>query len=65
MSDVVEINYEHMDDTKTRFAAQAEEVKTTYGRLTACLEDLKGGGWIGDAANSFFQEMDNTVLPAM
>jgi WXG100 family type VII secretion target len=65
MSDQVRVEYEQMGEVSTRFARQADTVQTLLQMLLGKLEPLKGGSFKGQAADAFYAEMDNVLLPAV
>jgi WXG100 family type VII secretion target len=65
MSDQVQVNYEQMNEVSTRFAKQADVVQTMLQMLLGKLDPLKGGSFMGQAADAFYAEMDDVLLPAV
>lgn len=64
MFDQVEANYDQLDQVSSQFANQADAVQQMLQQVRASLSQLENGGWIGDAADAFFAEMNQVVLPA-
>lgn len=65
MSDLIEVDYEKLDQAHKKFTEQAEAFNKTIRDVRAKLEPLQGGkGWMGDAADAFFKEMNDVVLPS-
>jgi WXG100 family type VII secretion target len=64
MSFEITAQYEELDQVATRFDNQSEAIRDTYVRVLRAVEALEEGGWIGEGANSFFQEMRSEVGPS-
>jgi WXG100 family type VII secretion target len=45
------------------FNSDAEKVEGFSRDLMGKMDTLKGGDWIGEGANQFYQEMDSQVIP--
>jgi WXG100 family type VII secretion target len=65
MVQLILVNYEMMKKFSNSFQGQAAAVQQTTQKLTKVTEQLRGGDWIGEGANQFFNEMDSEVLPAL
>ena len=64
MADLIEVDYEKLDQAHKKFTEQAEAFNKTIRDVRAKLEPLQSGGWKGDAADEFFKEMNDIVLPS-
>jgi len=64
MADLIEVDYEKLGQVHKKFTEQAEAFAKTIRDVRAKLEPLQSGGWKGDAADAFFKEMNNVVLPS-
>jgi WXG100 family type VII secretion target len=64
MSDEVRADYQQLDEVATRFANKAQDTQEMLEKVRSSMEQLEDGGWIGDAADAFFSEMNGLVLPA-
>ncbi|HQF69823.1 MAG TPA: WXG100 family type VII secretion target [Promineifilum sp.] len=65
MAELIQVDYEKLDQAHKKFTEQAEAFDKTLRDVRAKLEPLQGGkGWMGDAADAFFKEMDDVVLPS-
>ncbi len=62
-NDVIQANYEVLESIAARFGSESERVEEMNGRLQSALRSLQNGGWVGQGANAFFDEMDSVVLP--
>ncbi|MEO6062264.1 MAG: WXG100 family type VII secretion target [Thermoflexales bacterium] len=61
----VRIDYELMAQIATRFAREAEAVRSARTQLAFCRDALRDGDWIGPGAQAFLAEMDGMVMPAL
>jgi WXG100 family type VII secretion target len=64
-SDVIQANYERLDDVARRFSGQAEVTTQLVSRIKQCVEALERGGWEGRGADAFFDEMNAELFPAL
>lgn len=64
MADEIRADYDQLQAIAGQFSAQSESVGALIQQVRASLSPLESGGWMGDAAESFFAEMGNEVLPA-
>ena len=64
MGDLIEVDYEKLGQVHKKFTEQAEAFANTLRDVKAKLEPLQNGGWKGDAADAFFKEMNDIVLPS-
>lgn len=65
MSDLVRVEYEKLSDVASRFSKQGEAANALLQMLMGKLSPLRAGSFKGEAADTFFQEMDDTLLPAV
>ncbi|MBZ0307129.1 MAG: WXG100 family type VII secretion target [Anaerolineae bacterium] len=63
MSDIVSIEYQQMSKVAQTFEQESAHVKKLLADINTQLNILRRGGWIADAANKFYQEMDSDVCP--
>ena len=64
-NDIVQANYEELDDIAAQFKHQAEANAELHSRLQNSFQPLQQGEWIGLGADAFFDEMTGEVFPAM
>lgn len=64
-ADVVQAQYEQLEEIARRFEAQAEAGQAMQRMLQQRVEALQGGGWIGQAANTFYTEMEDILWPGL
>jgi len=65
MVQLVLVNYEMMKKFSNSFQGQAAATQQTIQKLSKVIEQLRGGDWIGEGANQFYNEMDSEVIPAL
>lgn len=65
MAEKVVVNFETLNTISSNMQQQADQVQQLINTLTPKIEDLRAGGWIGNGANAFYQEMDNAVTPTL
>ena len=47
------------------FNQESEKVEQTFRDLSGKMDTLQGGDWIGEGANQFYKEMEETIIPHM
>ncbi|MCS6834947.1 MAG: WXG100 family type VII secretion target [Anaerolineae bacterium] len=65
MSDRIEVNYEQLEEAKQRWDSVQSIVEAMESRLRSRVDELVGGGWVGEAASRFSGEMNDVVLPKL
>lgn len=65
MANKLQAKYDELDQISGRLSESASRVNEMAGKLRGQLEVLQGGGWIGRGSDSFYNEMGDTVLPAV
>jgi WXG100 family type VII secretion target len=65
MADHVEVNYEQMQSVRNSFEQQSQDIQNMLKKIESQIDHLRGGEWIGQGANSFYDEMDSELLPAV
>ncbi len=63
-SDIIQAQYEQLEQIAVRFGQQAEAAAQTTQRAQQSMRALQAGGWEGRGAAAFFAEMQGTALPA-
>ena len=61
----IRIEYDSMNQISKRFSRQSEGIGSLNQRVASQVEVLRGGDWVGQGANVFYQEMDDEILPAL
>lgn len=64
MAELIEVDYGKLEEAHKKFRAEADVVTRIIRDIRARMEPLEDGGWKGDAADAFFREMHNEVVPA-
>jgi WXG100 family type VII secretion target len=64
-ADVIQTQYDQLEQIAARFGRQAEATAQTTSRVQQSLRGLQAGGWEGRGAAAFFGEMERSVLPSM
>jgi len=64
-ADVIQAQYDQLEQIAARFGRQAEAAAQTTQRVQQAMRSLQSGGWEGRGAAAFFGEMDRSVLPSM
>jgi len=62
---VIRIEYQDFDGITKTADEKAQAVEQLFQEVSGQMDVLRGGAWVGDNANKFFQEMENTVFPAL
>lgn len=65
MFDVVEADYDQLEQVAARFAAQAQAIEQMLNKVRSSMSNLEDGGWVGRGSDAFFSEMHDEVLPAV
>jgi WXG100 family type VII secretion target len=63
--EIIRADYEQLGDTAVVFRHHAHETRDLLHRIRRALEELRGGGWVGQGAAAFYAEMDEEILPAI
>jgi len=64
MADLIEADYGKLEQVHKQFSRQADTMNKMIKDIRARMAPLQDGGWKGDAADAFFNEMNGEVLPA-
>jgi len=62
MPAMIRVDYEQLDQVAALAGQEASNMAELYMRINEGVEQLRGG-WGGDAAAKFFDEMDSFVMP--
>ena len=63
-NDIIQVQYDKLQEVAARFGRQAEATAQMQGRVQQSLRALQTGGWEGRGSAAFFNEMNGAVLPA-
>ena len=59
----VRADYDQLKQAASTFGKNSDSCKQTLQSLKSNMDTLQGGDWIGQGANAFYKEMDDSVLP--
>jgi len=65
MAGTTQVNYDEMNGIIKSLRAEEDEIMNLLKTTKSKVESLHDNQWIGQAADNFFNEMEQTVLPAM
>ena len=65
MAGTTQVNYDEMNGIIKSLKTEEEEIMNLLKTTKSKVESLHNKQWVGKAANSFFNEMEQTVLPAL
>lgn len=57
------VEYNTLGSLSSKFSAEAHDIQQQYQNLKSHTEHLRGSGWIGHAADKWYNEMENLLLP--
>jgi WXG100 family type VII secretion target len=64
-NDVIQAQYEQLDNIANRFGQAAENNAALAQQVAKAAQTLQNGGWEGKGATAFFSEMETTISPAL
>jgi len=64
MARVRKLNYDDMSNIVKRFRSEAQEIEGLLKQTKGKVESLHNNQWVGQGADKFFGEMEQSVLPA-
>ena len=65
MAGTTQVNYSEMDNIIKSLKTEEEEIMNLLKTTKSKVEGLHNHQWVGQAADNFFNEMEQTVLPAL
>lgn len=65
MADQIKVQYDELKKIQDQLLTEANTVAQIRTSLGGQMDPLRSGMWVGDAATSFYTEMDNKVLPSV
>jgi WXG100 family type VII secretion target len=65
MAGTTQVNYDEMNNIVKSLKAEEDEIMNLLKSTKSKVESLHGNQWVGEAADRFFNEMEQMVLPAM
>lgn len=63
-TEIIRADYDELAAIAARFGKSAQVVTQMQAMVRRVVDQLQGGGWVGQGADSFFKEMEGRVLPA-
>ncbi len=63
MADKTQCNYDDMAEIANKLTSEAGDITQLITATRSKVEDLHGQNWIGEAADAFFKNMNDVVLP--
>jgi len=64
MSRTMQLNYDELQRIAQSLQSESEVVSRLHAGTREKMYGMRGSGWVGDAANAFFKEMEGNLLPA-
>ena len=64
-ADLIQANYDTLDDLATRFGQQAEAIQELHQLVQRASNRLEQGGWQGEGARAFLSELHSVTFPTM
>jgi WXG100 family type VII secretion target len=58
-------DYDQLKNVSQTFSSQAETLNGMNQNVRSCMDTLQGGDWIGQGAQAFFKEMNDSILPTL
>lgn len=65
MSNKIQAKYDELDQISSRLSDGSSRVSDMAAKLRSQVDVLQGGGWIGRGSDAFYNEMGDSVLPAV
>jgi WXG100 family type VII secretion target len=65
MADIIQADYTQLQSIAQQFSNSQQNIQMLNQRLNQHIEQLRGHGWIGAGAQSFYTEMDTVLLPSI
>ncbi len=64
-TDRVQADYDELETIARQFDREGQDVERLQMRIRALVEELERGGWQGQSARAFYDEVYAEVLPAL
>ncbi|NIM92989.1 MAG: WXG100 family type VII secretion target [Anaerolineales bacterium] len=65
MADIIQVEYESLERLVRRMSTLADQVTRMQKKIQRSYDELHNGGWEGQGASIFFDEMEQEVFPAL
>ncbi len=62
---VVSANYQELQKIAQQFATQQKQIQGLTQSLVNTVDQLRQGGWVADAANRYYRNMDQSIFPSL
>ncbi|MCS6870150.1 MAG: WXG100 family type VII secretion target [Anaerolineae bacterium] len=62
---IIQSDYDELSAIERTFDRYADDLTALQRSMTLCLDQLRRGGWRGEGAQAFYDEMLDSVLPAL
>ena len=64
MAQIRKLNYDDMNNIVGKFRSEAQEIDGMLKQTRGKVESLHNNQWVGQGADKFFNEMEQSVIPA-
>jgi WXG100 family type VII secretion target len=65
MSDRCRADYNQLTQIANTFNQQGDAIKSMNQSIKSCVEQCRGGDWIGKSADKMYNEYDSSVAPTL
>ncbi len=65
MANQITIHYDELETIGSRFAQESQEIGELHASTNAKVRELHAQGWIGEASDAFYAEMEERLIPAL
>lgn len=65
MANTIQVNYDEMNNIIKGMKSEQAEIANLLKQTKSKVESLHNNQWVGQGADKFFNEMEQTVFPAM
>jgi len=65
MANTIQVNYDDMNNIIKGMKSEQAEMGNLYKQTKSKVESLHNNQWIGQGADKFFNEMEQSLLPAV
>ncbi len=65
IANTIRANYQALDLFAKQFANGGDSTELVLNMLRTQVDDLRSGGWLGEAADDFYTEMEDAVFPSL
>jgi WXG100 family type VII secretion target len=64
-ADRIRADYPTLENIASTFDREQERIQQVQNALSQHVDILRSGGWVSDAADTFYREMDDELLPSV